>query len=903
MQSPAPVPSATQVQVQGPEQAQVQAQAQGPARALAPVGGSRVLVAEGLEAVLPSGAGVGPWSGEIRAGEQVLLLGPSGSGKSTLLRVLAGAIPSHQRGRVTGSVRLLDGAAGGPVDGPDDRPAGGAADGFAGGAGAIDPVAGGVLATAPVLGHLGQDPVDGVCLPLIADDVALPLESACTPPERIGPRVHEVLSAMGVGELAHRSAATLSGGQLQRASLAAAIAARPRLLLLDEPTAMLDAEGVAAVRSAVDAAAEQTGCALLLVEHRLDDWAGERGLDGLPARTVALDRSGRVLADGPTREVLTAHGPALREQGCWLPREIEERIGGSRPAESAGPVEPAGSAGPVEPAEAAPHLESAEPVGSSVLAPLASATPRSEVLLHLRDATLGPPDASGRGEDAVLAGADLEIRAGRLLAVVGRNGAGKSTLLGALSRLDPLRAGALEGAAAGLVLQRPESQFVADTVEDELAASGAPPDVRRAMLERLDLADHAAQSPYRLSGGQQRRLSLGAMLLADRPVLLADEPGYGLDRAAHEAVFSLLREAADAGRGVVMTTHDLRSLEAADEVVVIADGRLVGPLAPAALVADDALLRRAGLRVADRPGPHLREDTEAERAGSSASARADGSLTQGAGTPRSERSSSAPADGAPPRTALDPPVRPRAPLARRDPTVLLGLLTALSIVCITLTDPAPLLVLYALLAAGTMLGLRLGPFALVRAQAPFVLFAAGVFMVNVLSRPGYEPWPDLPVRVTSEGIVLGAALALRALVIGLGAVAVVRASDPGRTMTSLRTHARLPARIALALLAGQRLLEDLPRRWATITRAHRLRRPPSADGTPARLGPRAMARCAFALLVDAIRSSTRIAFALESRGLGTGERTQWRTAALTRADGALVVGVVLAVAAVLVLAG
>ena len=848
--------------VQGPEHLQAPEQERGPVRAPAPSGEPRVLVAEGLEAVLPSGAGVGPWSGEIRAGEQVLLLGPSGSGKSTLLRVLAGAIPSHQRGRVTGSVRLLDGTAGG--------------------ASAIDPVAGGVLATAPVLGHLGQDPVDGVCLPLIADDVALPLESACTPPERIGPRVHEVLSAMGVGELAHRSAATLSGGQLQRASLAAAIAARPRLLLLDEPTAMLDAEGVAAVRSAVDAATDQTGCALLLVEHRLDEWAGEQGLDGLPARTVALDRSGRVLADGPTREVLTAHGPVLREQGCWLPREIEERIG-------------------------AP-----EPIGA-VSVPLASATPRSEVLLHLRDATLGPPDASGRGDDAVLTGADLEIRAGRLLAVVGRNGAGKSTLLGALSRLDPLRAGTLEGAAAGLVLQRPESQFVADTVEDELAASGAPQDVRRAMLERLDLADHAAQSPYRLSGGQQRRLSLGAMLLADRPVLLADEPGYGLDRSAQEAVLSLLREAADAGRGVVMTTHDLRSLEAADEVVVIADGWLVGPLAPSDLLADDALLRRAGLRVADRLGPHPREGTEAERAGSSAPVRADGSLSPGAGSPLSEQQSSAPADDpaprtaldplARPRTALDPSARPRAPLARRDPTVLLGLLTALSIVCITLTDPAPLLVLYALLAAGTMLGLRLGPLELARAQAPFVLFAAGVLMVNVLSRPGHEPWPDLPVRVTSEGIVLGAALALRALVIGLGAVAVVRASDPGRTMTSLRTHARLPARIALALLAGQRLLEDLPRRWATITRAHRLRRPPSADGTPARLGPRAMARCAFALLVDAIRSSTRIAFALESRGLGTGERTQWRTAALTRTDGALVVGVVLAVAAVLVLAG
>ena len=763
--------------------------------------------------VLPSGAGVGPWSGRIDAGEQVLLLGPSGSGKSTLLRALAGAIPSHQRGRVTGTVRLAG------EDGP------------------IDPVADGVLAAAPVLGHLGQDPVSGVCLPRIADDVALPLESACTPPERIGARVHASLEAMEVGGLAHRDPSTLSGGQLQRAALAAATAAGPRLLLLDEPTAMLDADGVAAVRGAVESAVARTGCAVLLVEHRLDEWAGERGLAGLPQRTIALDRSGRVLADGPTGEVLAAHGAGLRDQGSWLPREIEERLDGARRTPSAG----------------------AASTESVSMAPAPSRRAPQE-LLRLREATLGPA-----GRD-VLTGADLTVRAGHLLAVVGRNGAGKSTLLGALSRLDPVRVGRLDGAGAGLVLQRPEAQFVADTVAGELAASGAAQTAQDEMLARLDLADFAAQSPYRLSGGQQRRLSLGAMLLADRPVLLADEPGYGLDRAAQGAVLALLREAAEEGRGVVMTTHDLRSIECADEVVVIADGRLHGPVAPGELLADGQLLHRTGLRA--RAEPHT--------------ARPDPMAPEGL-------------------TALDPPPRPRAPLARRDPSVLLGLLTALSIVCIALTDPVPLLGLYLLLAGGTMLGLRIGPFALARAQAPFVLFAVGVFMVNVLSRPGHEPWPELPVRVTCEGIVLGTALALRALVIGLGALTVVRATDPGRTMTSLRTHARLPARPALALLAGQRLLEDLPRRWETITRAHRLRRPSSADGTPAPLGPRAMLRCAFALLVDAIRSSARIAFALESRGLGAGERTQWRTAALTRADGALVLGVVLTVAAVLVL--
>lgn len=233
--------------------------------------------------------------------------------------------------------------------------------------------------------------------------------------------------------------------------------------------------------------------------------------------------------------------------------------------------------------------------------------------------------------------------------------------------------------------------------------------------------------------------------------------------------------------------------------------------------------------------------------------------------------------------------------------MLLALLTALSIVCIALTDPLPLMLLYVLLSAGAMAGCRLGPLRLLRAQLPFAVFASGVLMVNVLSRPGHEPWPDLPIRITEEGIVLGAALALRALVIGLGALIVARAADPRRTMVSLLQHARLPARYAYALLAGRRLLDDLPRRWETITRAHRVRLPLTAEGAVARLRARQLLRCAFSLLVDSVRSADRISFALESRGLGDGERTLWRPVRLTRADALLTLGVALVVAAVLML--
>ncbi len=782
-----------------------------------------VIEAQDLEIVLPSGAGVGPWSGTVSAGEQVLLLGPSGSGKSTLLRTLAGAIPSHQRARVTGSVSV----------------------------GGIDPVDGGALAAAQVLGHLGQDPADGVCLPRLEDDVALPLESRCTPPAQIGQQVQRALGIAGVAALAERGAGTLSGGELQRAGLAAALVARPRLLLLDEPTAMLDADGVAAVRRTVESAAASGQIATFLIEHRLDDWAGERGVAGLPARTIALTADGRILADGPTAEVLDRHGETLREAGCWLPRELEETLAPARVDGGAAPTHAAvGIAGPRDMADGP-----ARPGGEE----------QGAVLLTARAAALG------HGEQAVLEDVDLEVRAGELLAVVGRNGAGKSTLLGALSRLDPPLHGTVEGAPAGLVFQRPEAQFLAGTVREELAASGASTVQVERMLERLGLREQEAASPFRLSGGQQRRLSIGAMLLGDRPVLLADEPGYGLDRAAQRTVMALLREAAQEGRGVVMSTHDLHSVAEADAVVVIAGGKTHGPMPPHELLADASLRRRAGLSVVEEPHGESHAASKTRDAGPSADPKPS------------------------PSTAV-----PVGPLSRRDPTVLLGLLTALSVVSITLTDPAPLLVLYLLLSAGAMLGARFGPLALLRAQLPFAVFATGVLLVNMVSRPGHEPWPELPVRITEEGIVLGTALALRALVIGVGALTVARATDPRSTMVSLQRHARLPARYAYALLAGRRLLDDLPRRWETITRAHRVRLPLTSRGEAARLRPRHLLRCAFALLVDALRSAERLALALELRGLGDGPRTVWKPAALSSGDLLLTAGVAAATVLVLV---
>lgn len=243
-------------------------------------------------------------------------------------------------------------------------------------------------------------------------------------------------------------------------------------------------------------------------------------------------------------------------------------------------------------------------------------------------------------------------------------------------------------------------------------------------------------------------------------------------------------------------------------------------------------------------------------------------------------------------------------LARRNPTVLLALLLALSVLTLFLVDPVTLALLYAVLAVGALLGARLGPRRFVLAQLPFLAFGIGLVTVNALARPGEVLWPGLPVRVTVEGLTIGAALALRTLVIGVGAVAFTASAEPRRLMVSLVQHARLSPRIAYALLAGYRLLGVLPQQWRTITRAHAVRLPLRERGRRRgrpRLGVRALGRCAFTLLVTSIRSAERIAFALESRGLGSGPRTVWRPVALGWRDAALVGAVALVAAGVLVL--
>lgn len=466
----------------------------------------------------------------IEPGERVLLLGASGAGKSTLLHALAGltgeggAIGGDREGNL-----LVDG-------GPADR-----------GRGAV--------------GLVSQDPETQLVMARAGDDVAFGPENLGVDPALIWPRVHEALAAVGFPYGPRHSTGALSGGEKQRLVIAGALAMRPRLLLLDEPTANLDPAGAALVRDVLARVLDETGATLVLVEHRVAD------VVDLVDRVVVVEPGGGVIADGDPLTVFAVHGRSLAAQGVWIP--------GNEPALTLPPA-PGGGA-------------LLDAVG------LAARTPRQ----------LGVRAEPRR---VVFEGVDATVRAGTATALVGPNGAGKSTLLTMLAGLSGPHRGRVAPCGplaevdrrplvrwparrlarhVGTVFQHAEDQFVTTTVREELrfaplraGMSGAAADAwADELLERLRLTALVDEHPYTLSGGEKRRLSVATALSsgpAHAPdVLVLDEPTFGQDTRTWAELVELLGALRAEGRALVTATHDdllLRHL--ADARLRVADGHV-----------------------------------------------------------------------------------------------------------------------------------------------------------------------------------------------------------------------------------------------------------------------------------------------------------------------------------------
>lgn len=538
---------------------------------------------------------------QIGSDERVLLLGPSGAGKSTLLYAFAGLVPRAIEARLSGSV-YLDGR---PVT--EWTPA----------------------QVAMRLGYVFQEPDSQFCMLYPEDEIAFGLENLGWDPVFMRTAVTRSFERVGLSKAIQETRIDrLSGGQQQRLALACILAQEPKMLLLDEPTALLDPRGRRLVVDTVFSLADD-GKGIIVVEHLLDPWLE------LLERVVVLDRRGELVADDTPQVVFARHRSALEELGVWLPQGVssagQPSAEGAEPGSSRGPREYGTSvtpnvgerAGADQPAprstpQLTGHSASHAPHSTSRFTPHSrphhapASTPRSAQPKTTSALSVVEVRAGYREGQTVLHHVSLEVGRGEFWALIGPNGSGKSTLAKTLIRMlqpsvgevrlqgipvNKLRTRELTRHIA-YVFQNPEHQFVTDTVWGEinysLKQAGVPESERadriHAALAHFGLEEHMASNPFALSGGQKRRLAVAAMLQSKAPLLVLDEPTFGQDRHhAHQLMQTIAALHAD-GVAVLMLTHDMDLVDLyAEKVAVLCEGRLVfsGPVADLWARADD----------------------------------------------------------------------------------------------------------------------------------------------------------------------------------------------------------------------------------------------------------------------------------------------------------------------------
>jgi energy-coupling factor transport system ATP-binding protein len=467
----------------------------------------------------------------LAPGELVVVAGASGSGKSTLARVASGLVP-HFHGGIFAGRAVVAG-----LDTRDNGP--------------------GQLAR--VLGTLFQDPETQVVMGTVRAELSFPLENRGQEWSAIARAVEETALALGIAHLLDRPTGELSGGELQRVALGAALAGRPQLVVLDEPTSQLDPVAGDELIGLLRRCNEDSDTAILLVEHRLERCLGSAD------RVLAMD-GGRIVCDASPEAFLewaAQSAPRLQTPGAKL-------LGGVGLAPVAG----------VKRARAALReagRRAGDVAGEEVDEAPAADRPRVGLRARLARRRGAPPVAPAlafehvwhelRSGPTILRDVSLQVLPGERVALMGRNGAGKSTLLRhAAELMEPTRGRVRNSGRVALLLQNPNDYLV-----HELVAQEAPASALSAV--GLAAAELAGRHPRELSGGEKQRLAL-AVVLGDgsdpAAVVCLDEPTRGMDRDRKDELASLLGglEAA-----VLVATHDPEFVAAfADRVVLLADG-------------------------------------------------------------------------------------------------------------------------------------------------------------------------------------------------------------------------------------------------------------------------------------------------------------------------------------------
>lgn len=484
---------------------------------------------------------------EVCRGERVCVLGANGSGKSTLASVICGLLAPDE-----GDVELAGHAVctGGVPDLAAYRDA------------------------RRQLGLVFQNPDDQIVTSVVADDVAFGPENLGVPRAQISVRVARELRRVAMEKYAHADPSRLSGGQRQRVCIAGALAMEPAVLVLDEPSSLLDVRGRAAIMRVMGRLAA-AGATLVHVTHFMDE--------ALAADRVVVMQHGHVALEGTPDEVFAAKNAQVIEAlGLEMPFEARLAVALRQAGAAGGAIAAPGAPSDEKPAACAACAHTAEPLA---------------ILARDLGFSYGP------GAQA-LDGVSLEVPVRATTAIVGQTGSGKSTLLRLLCGLEAADAGSLTVCginaatkrgrrqvrrAVGYVMQHPERQLFAQTVAEDVAfgprnqgLSAAEVEGRVAhALDLVGLADRRDASPFELSGGQQRLAAIAGVLAMEPELLVLDEPTAGLDPRGRARLRALMADLAAHGVTLLQVTHSMEDAARADHVVVLDQSHVLAAGTPA----------------------------------------------------------------------------------------------------------------------------------------------------------------------------------------------------------------------------------------------------------------------------------------------------------------------------------
>lgn len=531
----------------------------------------------------------------VAEGEFVGVIGPSSAGKSTLEGVMSGAVPHHFAGELYGAC-LVDGK---------------------------DTCEVTLTDVSRLVGSVLQDIDAQFVTSNVRDELLFGLENFGVTHDEIPARMQQALETVGIEDLRDREIATLSGGQKQKVAIAAILALRPRVLVLDEPTAALDPVSSTLVFETLCEVNRSAGITVVVIEQKV------ALLSEYCSRVVVLDQ-GKLVFDDTPRKVFS-HGERLREIGVDSPRVA--RVSNSLAA--AGLCELGKPALSVDEATALVARIVGEGVRGAVVegARAASAVPSTPSNATVCDPSIDGDSAASSsartgesvvrfegasysypGGGASVRALDFEVFPGEIVGIVGQNGAGKTTFTKLLNGL--LKPAEGNVVVAGLntrevptsriarhvstLFQNPDRQICKDTVLDEVAfglllrgvSSNEASARAKATCERFGLP--LDEAPFSLSRGQRQMVALASVVVGEPQVIVLDEPTSGLDYRECMTVMETVRDMAAAGSAVVMVCHDMEVVsDFADRLVVMANGEILGRGTCADVFANDCLMQSA----------------------------------------------------------------------------------------------------------------------------------------------------------------------------------------------------------------------------------------------------------------------------------------------------------------------